>query len=190
MRKKESNLPQDLQKAAENFDSFDKSVKELTMDRMNQSPKMETEQQTKLSQKDIAKSKDIYLKPVKRIASSERFNEKFREKFNFSNEYVYFIAENKEVIGDTIEIWTKPYPGMPAEFWQVPVNRPIWGPRHLAEQIKSRVYHRLKTENTGTGQDGIGQYFGTMVVDTTIARLDAHPVNTDRSIFMGERKRA
>lgn len=174
-----------IEKAQENFDAYDKSIKDLTMDRMNQAPKQELEPQTKLAQKDIDKSQDIYLKPTKRIASKERFNEKFREKYDFDIEYVHFVAENKEIIGEVIEMWTKPYPGMPAEFWTVPVNKPIWAPRHVAEQIKSRFYHRLKTENTGTGADSMGQYYGTMVVDTTVPRLDAHPVSDKRSIFMG-----
>ena len=94
------------------------------------------EPQTKISQSDIAKSKDVYLKPAKTIGSKERFNEKFREDYNFSKEYVQFIAENKECIGETTELWTKPYPGLPAEFWQVPSNKPVWGPRYLAERIK------------------------------------------------------
>lgn len=187
-KKEKDDLPKDLKQAADQFDQFDQSVKNLTMDRMNQAPKVEMEQQTKIAGRDIDKQPDVYLKPTKRIASKEPFNEKFRQKYEFDIEYVHFIAENKEIIGETIEMWTKPYPGMPAEFWNVPVNKPIWAPRHVAEQIKSRFYHRLKTENTGTGTDSAGQYYGTMVVDTTVPRLDAHPVSNQRSIFMGSLK--
>jgi len=64
---------------------------------------------------------------------------------NFQKEYVQFIAENKEIIGETIEIWTRPFGGMPAEFWKVPVNKPVWGPRYLAEQIKRCYYLVIKT---------------------------------------------
>jgi hypothetical protein len=96
------------------------------------------------------------------------------------------IAENKEIIGETIEIWTRPYGGMPAEFWKVPCNKPVWGPRYLAEQIKRAHYHRLTMqENRIVGSDGMGQYFGSMAVDSTIQRLDAMPVSTRKSLFMG-----
>jgi len=30
----------------------------------------------------------------------------------------------------------KPFPGMPAEEWAIPTNKPINGPRYVAEQIK------------------------------------------------------
>lgn len=185
MRKKKDALPKDIQQAKENFDKYDENIKSLTMDRMNKAPMEDIEPQTKLSTKEIDKSTDLYLKPIKRISSQERFNEKYREKYNFATEYVHFIAENKEIIGETIEIWTKPFSGMPAEFWQVPTNKPVWAPRHLAEQIKSRFYHRLVSQDATTGQDGMGKYYGTMVVDTTIPRLSAEPVTTRRSVFMG-----
>jgi hypothetical protein len=176
---------QELDKAQEQFQAFDENVKSLTMDRMNEAPKLETEQQTKISQKDMQKMNDIYLKPDKTISSREKFNEKFRDKWNFDKEYVQFIAEHKECIGDVIEIWTKPYAGVPAEFWKVPSNKPLWGPRYLAEQIKRKRYHRLVMEESISNADGMGKYYGTMTVDTTIQRLDAIPVNNRKSIFMG-----
>ena len=104
----------------------------------------------------------------------------------FSKEYVHFIAENKEIIGEAIELWTKPYAGLPAEYWRVPVNKPVWGPRYLAEQIKSKFYHRLvMQQNVVTGGDHMGQYYGSMAVDTTVQRLDAYPVTSKKSVFMG-----
>lgn len=175
----------ELDKASKQFDQYDQQIKDLTLDRMNEAPKQEVEPQTKLAQKDIDRSKDIYLKPIKSIGSREKFNEKWREHYNFSKEYVQFIAENKELIGESIDIWTKPYPGMAAEEWMVPVNKPVWGPRYLAEQIKKKCYHRLTMQDRPIGADYAGQYTGQMVVDSTIQRLDAYPVNTKRSLFMG-----
>ena len=181
-----SEAEKQLDEAIKQVDGFNESVNKLTLDRMNEAPKQELEPQTKMSQKDIDKSKDVYLKPNKAIGSREKFNEKFREEWNFQKEYVYFIAENKEIIGETIEMWTKPFPGVPCEFWKVPVNKPIWGPRYLAEQIARKFYHRLRSEEKSiTGSDGMGQYIGQMVVDTTIPRLTAQPVSTKKSIFMG-----
>ena len=93
---------------------------------MSEAPKMETAPQTKMSQNEIAKSKDIYLKPDKVISCREKFNEKYREDFNFGKEYVQFVGEHKELIGENIEIWTKPFAGVPAEYWIVPTNKPVW----------------------------------------------------------------
>jgi hypothetical protein len=176
---------QELDKVEQQFKQFDEEVKQMTMDRMNATPKPDVEPQTQLSQKDIEKSKEIYLKPIKQIGSAEKFNEKWREDYNFAKEYVRFIAENREIIGEDIEIWSKPFPGVPAEMWKVPVNKPIWGPRYLAEQIKKCCYHRLTMENKIIENTGVGSMYGQMAIDTTIQRLDALPVSTRKSVFMG-----
>lgn len=176
----------EMDRLDDQFQKFEENVKELTMDRMNEAPKEDVEPQTKLSQKDLAKSKDIYLKPDRTISCREKFNEKYRKDWDFSKEVVNFIAEHKEVIGETIEIWTKPFAGIPAEFWKVPTNKPIWGPRHLAEQIKKRKYHRLMMDESKiTSDQGNTKYFGQIVSDKEIQRMDALPVSTRRSVFMG-----
>lgn len=184
--KLKSGSEKELEKAQEQLDAFEQNVKELTLDHMNSASKEEVEPQTKLSQNEIAKSKDIYLKPKRSISSKEKFNEKFRDAYNFDKEYVHFIAENKEIIGETIELWTKPYAGMPAEEWAVPVNKPLWGPRYLAEQIRRCTYHRLiMDESAPIGSDATATYCGRMVADKTVSRLTAEPVVNARSVFMG-----
>ncbi len=176
----------ELDKAEAQFKEFESSVKDMTLDRMNEAPKLETEPQTKLSQFELMGKKDMYLKPKRSISSREKFNERFRGEYEFAKEYVHFTAENKEIIGETIDLWTKPFPGLPAEEWSVPVNTPVWGPRYLAEQIKGCQYHRLRMDDkVVNGSDGMGQYYGSMAVDTITNRLDAHPVSSKRSVFMG-----
>jgi len=191
MTQKPKNLnsasEKELDKAQEQFDKFDAEVKEMTMDRMNAAPKEEVEPQTKLSQNEIAKSKDIYLKPIKIISCKEKFNEKYRDDYNFQKEFVYFIAENKELIGESIDIWTRPFPGMPAEEWIVPCNTPVWGPRYLAAQIKRKFYHRLIMKETTRESTGAGIMYGNMAADSTIQRLDAVPVTKRKSVFMGDK---
>lgn len=185
-RAKNSASEKELDKLQDQFEKFDNEVKEMTLDRMNQAPKQDVEPQTKLASKDIEKSKEIYLKPKRSIGSREKFNEDYRADYNYAKEYVQFIAENKEIIGESIELWTKPFAGLPAEEWLVPVNKPVWGPRYLAEQIKKCTYHRLvMQENRITSGDGYGQYYGQMAADTTIQRLDAVPVSSRKSLFMG-----
>lgn len=177
----------ELDKVEKQFKKFDEEVKEMTMDRLNATPKQETEQQTKLSQKEIAAKKDNYLKPTKVISCREKFDEKWRSEYEFQKEYVNFIAENNELIGESLDIWTRPFPGMPAEEWIVPVNTPVWGPRYLAEQIKRKFYHRLIMKETPTESTGAGIMYGKMAADTTIQRLDARPVTSRKSVFMGDK---
>lgn len=180
-----SKSQQELDKADAEFKKFDAEVKEMTLDRMNSAPKEETEG-PKLSQKEIRNSKDIYLKPERVISSQEKFNEKFRDAYNFQKEYVNFVAENLEVIGETIEKWTKEFPGQDCEFWKIPTNKPVWGPRYVAESLKKCNYHVFSMdEKEVIGADGTASYTGRMVVDSVKQRLDAHPVSARRSVFMG-----
>jgi hypothetical protein len=188
-KKLHSSSAKEIEKAKEQFDQFDQSVKDLTLDRMNMAPKLETEPQVKLSSKElqIGADKVHYLKPIHSISCPQKFNENFRDEYNYRKQYVPFIAEHNELKGENIEIWTRPYGGMPAEEWRVPTNKVVWGPRYLAEQIKKKSYHRLiMQENIAREQTGLGVMYGQMAVDTTINRLDARPVNQNRkSIFIG-----
>lgn len=183
--KMNSESEKELDKAEKQFEKFDSEIKSMTLDRMNMAPKEEVEPQTKLSSNEISKSKDIYIKPKRTIASREKFNEDYRKDYDFSKEYVNFIAENKEIIGETLEFWTKPFAGIPAEEWNIPVNKPVWAPRYVAERIKGCKHHRLIMQDRPINSDGYGQYYGQMAVDTVVQRLDAYPVSTRKSIFMG-----
>ncbi|SRR5258708_10101530 len=177
---------QELDKAQDQFEQFEENIKELTVDRMKSAPLQEVESQTKISQRDIEKSKDIYLKPKTTFPSREKFNEKFREEYNFAKEYVQFIAENKELIGDSMTLWTKPFPGCPAEEWVVPANKPIWGPRYLAERLRGCQYSILTMdESQRTSQDSSTEFFGRMVISKKVNRLTAEPVSSRKSVFMG-----
>ncbi len=181
-----SQVVNELEKAKEQIDSFEANVKELTLERMNEAPRQDAEPQTRLSSNEIQKSKEIYLKPEKTVRRMDKFNEKFRESYNFDKEYVHFIAENREMIGEDLEMWTGKYAGVPCEFWRVPTNKPVWGPRYLAEQIKKCAYHRLvMKQNVITENGGYGQMYGSLAADSIIQRLDAIPVSSRKSVFSG-----
>lgn len=176
----------ELDKVEKQLNAFEDGIKDLTLDRMNAAPKQESEPQTKIAQKDLDKHNDLYLKPHRSVAARDKFNEDYREEYNFAKEYVHFIAENLEIKGETIDMWTRPFAGMSAEWWKIPTNKPIWAPRYVAEQLKRANYHRLvMNESRQAGSDGMGQYYGTMAADTTVQRLDAIPVSSRKSMFMG-----
>lgn len=180
----------ELDKAEAQFNAQEEQIKSLTLDRMNEmAKKPDIDPNSQISQADLMKKNDVYLKPRRSIGSKEKFNEKFRADYNFQSEYVNFEARNNEIIGEAIEFWTKPFPGMPAQEWVVPCNKAVWAPRFVAEKIRKSSYHRLIMEESGpvVGQDSrLGAtYQGQMIADTVIQRLDALPVSNRRSIFMG-----
>lgn len=182
-----SNQEQELDRLDKEFKKFDDEVKSLTQDRMNETAKkIEIEPQIKLSASEIEEAPRVVLKPTTTISGRDKFNERFRKDWEFQKQAVHFVAQHNEIIGEDIDMWTKPFAGVPAEYWNVPTNKPIWAPRYVAEQIKRSTYHRLTMkENTITSKDSYGQYNGSMVADEVIQRLDAHPVSDSKSIFMG-----
>lgn len=180
-----SEAQNELDKAQQQFDDFNNNVKAVTLDEGRQAPIQPTESSVQLSQKDIETMGDVYLKPQRSIGSIQKFNEKFRDEWDRRKKYVKFIAENKELIGDSIEMWTRPYGGVPAEYWVVPSNKPVWGPVYLADQIKSRRYVRYFMESVPTHTTGGMQFYGSMKVESQIQRMDANPVSSSKSFFMG-----
>lgn len=180
-----SQAEKELDRVEQQFKDFDANVKTLTQDAMNHSPVLETEPQVKRAQVDLAKMDYLVIKPHKTIGSKEPFNEKWRESYNFYKERVNIEAENLEVIGEVLDFWTKPYPGMPAEEWKVPVNTPVNVPRYVAERIDNCIYHELHMEqSTQTASGSEGTYFGGLAVKKTKHRLQAKPVMKKTSLFM------
>lgn len=177
----------ELDKCEEQFNAFDEHVKSLTHDRLNELAPREhdAEMQHKMSQREMQRANAIVLKPSKSIGSKEPFNEKFRDEYKFKSQYVKFVAEHREIIGEKIETWTKPFAGMPAEFWEVPVNKPVIAPRYVAERIKKCGYHRLKMDERTSDQGQGMTFYGSIAVDNYVQRLEAHPVNEAKSIFLG-----
>lgn len=176
----------ELDKAEKKFEEFDDQCKKIASESIDKVPIEEKEEQTKLSEKEKQKMDGIWLKPERVIScGDQKFNEKYRESYNFDKEFVAFIAEHHEIIGEVIEIWTRPYGGMPAEYWKVPTNQKVYGPRYLAEQIKKCRYTRLTTEDKITSSDGVGKFYGQLVAEKRVQRLDAIPVSERKSIFMG-----
>lgn len=180
----------EIERLEKKFDEYKENLDKLSKDQADLAPVLQNEEQTKLSQKQKLETPAHYLKPSRSISTREKFNEKFRADYNYKKEYVNFIAENKEIIGEDIEMWTKPFSGIPAEFWKIPVNKPIWAPRYVAEQIKNAKYHIFVMDNQTYQRSSVGnanvEYHGNMIVENTVHRLNAHPVSQNKSYFMGD----
>lgn len=168
---------EELDKVQEQFEHFDEQVKSLSLDTMNKAPILETEQQTKLSDREMKKTDADYIKPARSMACREKFNERYRADWERDRKYVKVLVENLEIIGEKVETWTRPYAGIPAEFWQVPVNKPVYVPLYLAKQLSECKYHRLIMDETkNISADGMGTYYGSMAVKDIRRRIDCRPV--------------
>lgn len=156
---------------ANDLDNITSKVKSL--DPMNKGQVEETEEQTKLSDREIAKYDAPYIKPARAIFGREPFNEKFRKTWEKAWEYVKCIVEQKECPEEIVEKWTKEFPGDPAHFWEIPVNKPIYLPRFVAHQITQCNYRKLiMDQSQETQRSGIGTMYGALVVEKVEQRID------------------
>lgn len=177
MADKPKSLSKELERADEQFKAFDDQVKSLTVDEVAKATLHETEPQTKLSDREANKMDAPVIKPSRTMSCKNKFNERFRAEYEEDRQLVKCIAENNEVKGETIELWTKFYPGVPAEFWQVPVGKPVYLPKYVAKRLSECEYHRFVMEDSiNTGTDGMGTYHGALAVKETRRRLDCRPV--------------
>ncbi len=184
-RARNQKAQNEIDKAQKSLDAFDAKLKNFDPNKAKEAPKKETEHGVQLSQKDIEKSQEIYLKPHRWHASKEPFIEKFRSEYDFAKEMVRFVASNNEIKGDTIELCTKPFPGCPVLEWKIPVGKPVWGPRYLAERLKDCTYSELHTDQNAIRNKGNDVTdFGDFVVEKKINRLDATPVTNSKSVFL------
>lgn len=174
----------ELDKLQDQFDDYKNTVDNLVEKRNVKGEAPEHE----ISQKDIEKSQDIYIKPNRIIMSKEKFNERYRDDYNFAKEYVHYTVEHHECKGDFVELWTKPFPGVPAEFWIVPSGKAVWIPRHVADKLEHGCsYRRLKTVDRPYSHDQMGtQYYGQIVEDTINYRISARPVSTRKNFSMSK----
>ena len=190
---KSGEAQREIDRVEANINATRDSISSMSLDELNKAPKHEVEPQTKMSTRELQNAKQTYLKPLKTIdavdpksGKPQTFNPRFQASYDFYRELVCFTAENNMMIGQKIEIWTRKYGGKPAEYWEVPCNTPVWGPRYLAEQIKSKCHHVIEmNQQTIVGADGMGSYTGGIEAKKTIQRLDAHPVSQNKSLFMG-----
>ena len=167
---------QELDNIEEQFNAQTEAIKAAASEPINAKKAEEVEPQTQLSAKELQKAKEIVLKPVRSISVRDKFNEKYREDYNWDKEYVRFVAEHREMVGCAIEKWTRPYAGMPAEYWEVPTNKPVWGPRYLQREINACEYVKRTMENSIIDAHAEGAVRGAMVVDHVVNRLSARIV--------------
>ncbi len=177
-----SDGQKELDRAEKQLENFENDVKAVVAERSKATEYPEH----KISSKEIEKAPDIYLKPQRTIMCREKFNENYRDQYNEARKYVHYTVQHEECKGDSIEMWTKGFAGIPAEFWVIPSGKPVWIPKYVADKLENGCgYHRLKTQDRPTNTDSNGNtYYGTLVVDEYTHRISARPVTTRRQFSM------
>lgn len=113
-------------------------------------PVAETEEQTKLSKKELTNYDAPVIKYVKAFADKAKLPEKWRAERDHDWELIKVVCENCEIVGEMIEVTTHKWPGDPWAFWQIPVNTPVYIPRHVAKQIHDCHYIRYVQTDPNT----------------------------------------
>jgi hypothetical protein len=100
------------------------------------------------------------LEPLRSIPSNKTFDEKYKKSLEASKEkikcifeyklfnYDYEDGENEENnLMDSIKIWTCIHEGMPYEFWDIPLNKPICIPKYVFEVAKKFLERGIRLLN-------------------------------------------
>ena len=125
-------------KLVEDVIGMQKEMNALSVDTINDlAPKLEeSEPQTKISLKEIAKSEGIpYIEPLRKFQAFGTLPEKWKKKRDYDWEYVKGVFENEASKGEPIKFTFSKWPGDPDCMWQVPANKPCYVPRMIAQML-------------------------------------------------------
>lgn len=178
----------ELAKADVQFNEVKRDFKETVtevIERTISLPECVPDHDIRRSTKELKQADVLVLKPLKSISDKSKFNEKYRKEWEEAWTYVKAIVENHEIIGESVECWTKKFPGDPAHFWRVPVNKPVMMPRLLAQQLAECKYHRIVMEEKAQSSgDGLTFYGAAQAVEVR-NRISARIIPESTKIAMG-----
>jgi hypothetical protein len=178
---RESNI--ELEKVEKQFEESEMNttahqMANLTLDERSHVPLQENDPQTKLSKKQLADMGYIIVKPKKRLGTSQKPEPKWQKEREHAWQLVKAILEHKESPGEVIEMWTHPFKGDSYDFWELPTNKPVLIPRHLANDVAASNYIQYKMEEDKknvVNEDGETVYIGKKVTTSRKSRLSAQP---------------
>ena len=124
-------------------------MKDLTVDKINETPVTEPEETIQetagMSAKEMAKTLGCrYIEPTRKLSAFGTLPDKMKKERDRDWEYVQGMYENIESPGETLEFWLCLYPGDPDCMWSIPSNIPVYVPRMVAKHLESiQKYHKF-----------------------------------------------
>ncbi|HEX5553450.1 MAG TPA: hypothetical protein VFX43_09400 [Chitinophagaceae bacterium] len=166
----------ELESAAIAATKMQEQMSALTQDAMQSAPLHEVEAQTKMTKKQVEEYDAPVIRATKSMPSTGKALPQEAQAREDGWKYIKCIAENNEVVGEMIEFWYKKFSGDPIYFWQVPVNKPIYLPKHVAQHISDRKYHVMKMQSKPIHEVAFGEPMDRLVCQETRRRLDCRSV--------------
>lgn len=165
----------EVDRVEKQFNEQSERMQNFTQDKMQNAPVKEVAPQTEITKGQFMREDAPRITPVHAYPS--RGGTKKPEQDGLRRkawEYVRCICENLECPGEDLDFWLKPpLSGEDCNNWKIPVNKVVMIPRHVAEHLASRKYHRLYMDENITVMDtGFGQMKGQLTASKTVHRLN------------------
>lgn len=151
-RTSHGSTERELDRVEEQISSYEEKINSLEPASLTTDKPIETAPQTQISKKQIEMTDAPWIRPSKTFSSRAKPLPQLEADRKRAWEYVKVIAENKEIQGEMIEFWLLKFPGDSHCYWQVPVNRPIYVPRMVAEHLASRNYTRWRMRDPNSDE--------------------------------------
>lgn len=85
-----------------------------------------------------------YIEPKRKLKGFGILPEKLKKEHAHAWEYVRGMFENYIVGSESLTFWLSLYPGDPDCLWEIPPNRPVYIPRHVAKHLEEVMkYHKF-----------------------------------------------
>lgn len=112
----------------------------LTTDKINELAPKPVEQEVKLTMKQKAEAEGaIYIEPRRKLQSLGKLPEKWETMHKHDWEYVCGTFQPENIGGrantENFTFWFRKWPGDPDCMWEIPVNRPVYVPRMIAQHL-------------------------------------------------------
>ncbi len=124
--------------------SMQKDLSNLSVDKVNQiAPVAEEVEDRPMTARERATLENaLYIEPKRQLKAFGTLPEKLKKEHAFMWEYVKGVYENIIVNGEAITFWLSLYPGDPDNLWEIPANRAVYVPRHVAKHLEECMkYH-------------------------------------------------
>lgn len=129
--------------AVESVIKMQEDLATLTIDKINEIAPEADPKPVELSDRERAALENaLYIEPKRKLKAFGTLPEKLKREHQHAWEYVKGMFENYIVNNEPLTFWLSLYPGDPDCLWEIPPNRPVYIPRHVAKHLEEVMkYH-------------------------------------------------